>query len=282
MQQEPEPYFAEHIPWEQQLWYRIGWLGLITIILSYLLVAQLFLGIIPPLPYSLLLANTAGEFLGMLLPSLLLLHLLPTSLKTITYDRPPTTGAFWLWSTFGFAALLTLTFSLPELLHTLLPDPIAQWWIEQRQQRMQQYQQLFSSVPLPFRFLGAAIVPAFAEETLFRGFLLNTLQLRHSPQTSLLLNALLFALIHLDIAYLLELCLLGYYLAFLARYSRSLWVPIGFHAINNILAILTFSPEDTAATVASSAIWALVLLCFAGAACFLLALIRLRKTVATE
>jgi len=90
-------------------------------------------------------------------------------------------------------------------------------------------------------FLAAAVVPALSEETLFRGVFLNTLRIRHSFWASITVSAAIFAVVHFDPAHLLELFLLGSYLALLALVSRSLWVPIVFHLLNNGLALLTFA-----------------------------------------
>jgi membrane protease YdiL (CAAX protease family) len=98
--------------------------------------------------------------------------------------------------------------------------------------------------------LASTAVSSFSEEIMFRGFLLNELRERVRFWPANLLTALLFALIHVpnwlwtrgfqttmmfDLVGIFALaCLLGY----LLRKTNTLWVCVGAHVFNNILASL--------------------------------------------
>ncbi len=219
-------------------WYRIGWLLLLTIFLSYLFVAQLLFLLFPTF---LLFANAGGQLLGMWLPSLLIIRRLPPSYRQVAYRSPPSDAAFWGWAAVGFGALLALTVALPTVVLLLLPDSVVPWFQQQLQRSLERYQDLMGDASRFSLLLAAAVVPALSEETLFRGIFLNTLRIRHSFWVSITVSAVIFAVVHFDPAHLLELFLLGSYLALLALVSRSLWVPIVFHLLNNGLALLTFA-----------------------------------------
>jgi len=240
MRQEPAPLPTASSP---AFWYRIGWLLLLTIFLSYLFVAQLLFTLLPAslLPASLLFANAGGQVLGMWLPSLLLIRRLPAPYQQVTYRLPPLDASFWIWAVLGFISLLAFTLALPTVILSLLPETVVPWFQQQLRSSLERYQDLMGDASRISLFLAAAVVPALSEETLFRGVFLNTLRIRHSFWASITVSAAIFAVVHFDPAHLLELFLLGSYLALLALVSRSLWVPIVFHLLNNGLALLTFA-----------------------------------------
>ncbi len=235
MRQELSPLSTVPSP---AFWYRIGWVLLLTIFLSYLFVAQLLFML---LPISLLFANAGGQLLGMWLPSFLIIRRLPPSYRQVAYRLPPVDAAFWGWAVVGFGALLALTVALPTVVLLLLPESVVPWFQQQLQRSLERYQDLMGDASRFSLLIAAAVVPALSEETLFRGIFLNTLRIRHSFWVSITVSAVIFAVVHFDPAHLLELFLLGSYLALLALVSRSLWVPVAFHLLNNGLALLTFA-----------------------------------------
>lgn len=82
-----------------------------------------------------------------------------------------------------------------------------------------------------------AVVPAVAEETLFRGALLYT-WLPFGKKRAVLHTALLFALIHFQPAVLPTLLLLGLLLAHVALQTGSCYASMGMHMGYNLIVIL--------------------------------------------
>ena len=84
-----------------------------------------------------------------------------------------------------------------------------------------------------------AILPAIAEEFLFRGVLANLFKdWTKNIHIAVLLSALIFAAIHLQFYGFLPRFLLGIILGYLFFWSGSLWVPVAAHFTNNFLSVL--------------------------------------------
>jgi len=107
-----------------------------------------------------------------------------------------------------------------------------------------------NALPLPLVLLTLAIVPAVAEELLFRGYLLRALEERWSPWLAVTATALLFGLFHtfglsgLTIERLFPSLLLGLVLGLVAQRSGSVWPGMVLHALNNALLLLIARSRD--------------------------------------
>jgi len=96
-----------------------------------------------------------------------------------------------------------------------------------------------SSVPeLLFVVFVVALVPAVAEEFLFRGMVQRSLERGLGARRGIILTALIFALYHLNPFSLVPLMSLGLYLGFLAYRAGSLWVSVAAHFYNNGVACI--------------------------------------------
>lgn len=84
-----------------------------------------------------------------------------------------------------------------------------------------------------------AILPAFAEEILFRGALAGLFRKwSRSTHLAVLLSAFIFAAIHLQFYGFLPRFLLGVLLGYLFFWSGRLWLPIIAHFTNNFLSVV--------------------------------------------
>ncbi len=92
--------------------------------------------------------------------------------------------------------------------------------------------------------LSLSVLPAVAEETLFRGFVLTGLRTRFRTGSAVILTAVLFALMHVDPFRFLPVLLLGGILGFMTATTGSLYPAILVHALNNVL--LLVPPEWSA------------------------------------
>jgi membrane protease YdiL (CAAX protease family) len=93
-------------------------------------------------------------------------------------------------------------------------------------------------------FIIGAIVPAFSEELLFRGFLQRHLEEKLKPLKAILITAAIFALIHFNMVYIIPLFFIGTILGTSAYTSGSIKLPILIHLINNGLAIIVYQYQD--------------------------------------
>ncbi|MCB9728939.1 MAG: CPBP family intramembrane metalloprotease [Deltaproteobacteria bacterium] len=82
--------------------------------------------------------------------------------------------------------------------------------------------------------LSAVLMGPIFEEILFRGFIYRNLRDLMGPPLAMLLSALLFGLVHLQVPLIIPLGALGVVLAFLFERSGSLLVPIAVHALWNL------------------------------------------------
>lgn len=78
-----------------------------------------------------------------------------------------------------------------------------------------------------------ALLPAVAEEAMFRGVLQPLLIKGSGRHFGIVLTSLIFALLHQQFQVLLAIFVLGLVLGYLREWTKSLWVPTLVHFINN-------------------------------------------------
>jgi uncharacterized protein len=135
------------------------------------------------------------------------------------------------WPLIGSILLLPVAFHLfSALVGTVLPPPTE--YADSLQSL------LFTPGPLLWVSWGTLVIvaPVF-EELFFRGVLLDYFEHSHLKK-ALLLQALVFALLHSSLELLPQLFLLGLALGWLRKQSASLWPGIIAHAIINLSALL--------------------------------------------
>lgn len=87
-----------------------------------------------------------------------------------------------------------------------------------------------------------AILAALTEECFFRGTLQRILSRFHAkPHVVIWTAAILFSAFHLQFYGFFPRMLLGAYFGYLLLWSRSIWLPIFAHFINNAIAVITLS-----------------------------------------
>lgn len=89
-----------------------------------------------------------------------------------------------------------------------------------------------------YALAGMALLPALAEELLFRGFLFGWLSARWGTSVGLIGSSCLFGVIHLELAQGVAAAVLGLYLGGIRLRTGSVHAPILCHAANNSLAVL--------------------------------------------
>lgn len=97
---------------------------------------------------------------------------------------------------------------------------------------------VFRTVPWYVTFLSVALGPGFVEEVWCRGYLGRGLCARYGLTAGVALTSVLFAVMHLDPSQVIVITVMGAFLHFVYLASRSIWVPILLHTLNNGIAIL--------------------------------------------
>ncbi|HHT9121095.1 MAG TPA: lysostaphin resistance A-like protein [Candidatus Hypogeohydataceae bacterium YC41] len=111
--------------------------------------------------------------------------------------------------------------------------------IPQHQEVVTRFMEEKSTGVLTFMLFFAALFGPFTEELLFRGFLQPALREIVGAWKAVLLSALLFSFVHLNIYVFLQIFLLGLILAYLFEKTGTLIAPIFVHMLHNT-ATLTF------------------------------------------
>ena len=105
----------------------------------------------------------------------------------------------------------------------------------------QAYKLLVSSHSIPellFVILVVALIPAVAEETLFRGLVQGSFEEGLTPMKGVILTGVIFGAYHLNPFSFIPLAVLGIYLGFIVLKANSLWVSVAAHFYNNLFACL--------------------------------------------
>jgi len=83
-----------------------------------------------------------------------------------------------------------------------------------------------------------AVVPAFAEEVLFRGYVLRAFEKSAGIVAALIISSLIFSLFHLQLTNILPLATLGAVMGLLTWLSGSIWPAAVAHFLNNGSAVV--------------------------------------------
>ena len=143
----------------------------------------------------------------------------------------PLFGIFSLQQMFQVYLSFQEKIPLPEKVRPLVEDLMRM--IEQA------YSTLITATSLPeflFVVFVVAVVPAIAEELLFRGLIQRSFERGLGATRGVVLTAVIFAMYHLNPFSLLPLVGLGLYLGFLVHRSNSIWTSVAAHFYNNLFA----------------------------------------------
>lgn len=117
-----------------------------------------------------------------------------------------------------------------NLMRSIFPTPA---WL------VQIFEDLLDSQESPLgAFIALVVVAPLTEEFLFRGLILNGFLQRYSTWSAILLSAFLFAAFHFNPWQFIGAFILGIFFAWLYVKTRSLFLPILGHAINNALPLI--------------------------------------------
>jgi membrane protease YdiL (CAAX protease family) len=94
------------------------------------------------------------------------------------------------------------------------------------------------AAPIWLALLAIAVGPGLVEELFCRGFIGHGLVGRHGWVLGVLLTSILFGALHLEPLYAVGTLVMGLGLHFAYATSRSLWVPVLLHMLNNGLSVL--------------------------------------------
>ena len=94
------------------------------------------------------------------------------------------------------------------------------------------------AVALIANLLVIAILAALSEELFFRGTLQPLLHRAFGGHAAVWTTAVIFALVHMEFTAIIPRVFLGAVLGYLYLYTRSIWIPVLGHSLNNALAVV--------------------------------------------
>jgi membrane protease YdiL (CAAX protease family) len=146
----------------------------------------------------------------------------------------------------SFPAMVLLAngayFVLRSQLHVPNLSELLRRWVQLP--GMEEMTRVFADWPWAFAVLIIGLGPGIGEELWCRAFLGRGLVGRYGPVLGVVFTAFYFGLIHIDPAQGSIAMLLGLWLHFVYLTTRSLWLPMLLHFLNNSLAVI--APRTTA------------------------------------
>ncbi len=142
-------------------------------------------------------------------------------------------------------------------------------WMKDYELKAQKLTEVFLTDTSPQQFtiniLMIAVLPAIGEEFLFRGIFQKLFaQITKHKLLAVIITGALFSAIHLQFYGFIPRFLLGVYFGLLLVWSKSIWLPVLAHFVNNFLSLLlaalhtknslAFNP-DTIGTEKEDAVW---------------------------
>ena len=127
----------------------------------------------------------------------------------------------------------------------MIPIPVSfKQWAEELEasykKAMMVMTQMNSIGDLLINLFAVALIPAIVEELYLRGALQKTLLAwSGKPIVAIVVTAIIFSAFHFSYFGFLSRMVLGIVLGFIFEYSRTIWLPIILHFINNGIAIIT-------------------------------------------
>lgn len=85
-----------------------------------------------------------------------------------------------------------------------------------------------------------SVVPAICEEIFFRGYIQKSFEMKIKPWAAIFFTAFFFGMYHFNPYGLIALFGLGAYFGFAAYYSKSIFIPILLHFLNNFTTVLVY------------------------------------------
>ncbi|MDB6058910.1 MAG: hypothetical protein JWO95_2754, partial [Verrucomicrobiales bacterium] len=91
--------------------------------------------------------------------------------------------------------------------------------------------------------IAVTIIAPLTEETLFRGLLYGALSKWLKPLPTILIVAVVFGAVHMDLIFFFPLFLIGVLLGWARYTSKSIWFPVAIHMLQNTIAFTALTMQ---------------------------------------
>ncbi len=225
-----------------------------------------------------------GHLLFMLVPALLLMKYSSLGRRALLRFEGNVGTKQWVLGLAGIAPLILFGAGWMIMQEALLPDSWLPVYHKLQNTVDEMYESLLigdSIVAVFGAYVVGAVIPALAEEFLFRGLMQRSLEEVWSPLPAVVVTGIIFGLVHFNPVALVPLVALGIYFGLLAWYTRSLALPIVVHFFNNAISITSLNimaREPHSALTSQAPWWQGALMAIAGLAMLAFILMRLFST----
>jgi len=200
---------------------------------------------------SLRLMTMAGQILFIMLPALLFAKWIYSDVGKIIRIRKPDLKELGLF-TIGIVILTPLLQSYLYIQNYYLEifaknssfiNSVKSFFDSLNEMVEKTYSNLLSAsniFELALVVIVVAVVPALSEETMFRGFIQRSFELRYKKYYGAIITAIFFSLYHFNPYGFIPLFVLGAFFGFAAYKSKTLLIPMFLHFLNNFSAVLFY------------------------------------------
>ena len=197
---------------------------------------------------SLRLMTMAGQILFILLPALLFAKWIYSDVGKIIRIRKPDLKELGLF-TIGIVILTPLLQAYLYIQNYYLEifaknssfiNSVKSFFDSLNEMVEKTYSNLLSAsniFELSLVVMVVAVVPALSEETMFRGFIQRSFELRYKKYIGAIITAIFFSLYHFNPYGFIPLFILGAFFGFAAYQSKTLLIPMFLHFLNNFSAV---------------------------------------------
>lgn len=200
----------------------VGWIFLATLVL--MIAVSLFIADTPG-KWNLVLLETVT-----ILPALIFLYLKNWSLQE-TFRLKTISPAMMVASLVIGVGLSAVIDEFDRLVQMILPMNME---IFESLMESVQFHSFGEFVPL---VIAAVFLAAIVEEMLFRGLLLRTLEQHMDVTNAVLISALIFAVIHINPWWAVQILVLGVLLGYMSWRSKSIIPGMMVHGVNNAISL---------------------------------------------
>lgn len=186
-------------------------------------------------PNKLFSANAIGQFVGLLMFTLLLARLHTSDVLGYLRIRKSDPLQLILAGIALFAAIPFVSFVAEFTQYIPLPDWAASWDTQQAEMLQQV---LSGNISVPLALMLVAVTPAICEEVIFRGYFQRNMERSLSPIWAIVITGIAFGAFHLRFGELIPLALLGIFMAYVVWVSASIWPAVLAHFLNNGAAVI--------------------------------------------
>ena len=139
----------------------------------------------------------------------------------------------WTWDS-SFIALTVIALIMLYAMSYLIGGLIE--FIPNYESMLEQYEEMFENINPTLLIIGGAFIGPICEEIIFRGVILKEFLKSYSPKIAIFFSALIFGIIHFIPIQVMTAFFAGLILGYIYYKTRSLWIPIIMHILNNLLA----------------------------------------------